>query len=560
MSGRKAGGAKLSSGSRHLRGARTSHNPLQPNIHRRRLDAKGRRQPTRFDQGLARVVPTVRHQAKHPPAKPHRSALTGTRGDHRSPVDQTLSPKRCHQPLADRINRIQAGIESFHPASLTSVAVSTKNQKRHLWIGTSREALSDSLWFLPMGLAAGYGVLALVIVAFDSALAAWVPYTFVGGASSAQDLLSTIAAAILSMATLGLSITIVALQLASQQFSPRVMRTFFRDRGTKVAIGMLLGTFVYSILVLRSVVPQSEAMEAFVPSVAVSGAFLLTLISLGVFIYYVDHVAHAIRVVHIIEAVAEETRETLGALMGPGTVPDPTTLPSGPPDAVLNNHRRPGIVTDIDSAGLVALARRHHCCLGIVPYVGDFVPLRAPLARVWFDPGHSGMPTPEQLGDHVALGRERTMGQDAAFGFRQLVDIAEKALSPAMNDPTTAVQAIDQIHDLLRRLATADYPTGYYLDEPGALRAMRPLHRWDDYLDLALTEIRQYGATSVQVQRRLRALLADLTEATRDAPERARPITRHLELLELSVLTGLPEGDRELARVPDEQGLGGGPH
>ena len=152
------------------------------------------------------------------------------------------------------------------------------------------------------------------------------------------------------------------------------------------------------------------------------------------------------------------------------------------------------------------------------------------------------------------------MGQDAAFGFRQLVDIAEKALSPAMNDPTTAVQAIDQIHDLLRRLATADYPTGYYVDEPGALRAMRPLHRWDDYLDLALTEIRQYGATSVQVQRRLRALLADLTEATRDAPERARPITRHLELLELSVLTGLPEGDRELARVPDEQGLGGGPH
>lgn len=111
------------------------------------------------------------------------------------------------------------------------------------------------------------------------------------------------------MATLGLSITIVALQLASQQFSPRVMRTFFRDRGTKVAIGMLLGTFVYSILVLRSVVPQSEAMEAFVPSVAVSGAFLLTLISLGVFIYYVDHVAHAIRVVHIIEAVAEETRK-----------------------------------------------------------------------------------------------------------------------------------------------------------------------------------------------------------------------------------------------------------
>jgi len=153
------------------------------------------------------------------------------------------------------------------------------------------------------------------------------------------------------------------------------------------------------------------------------------------------------------------------------------------------------------------------------------------------------------------------MGQDVAFGFRQLVDIAEKALSPGINDPTTAVQALDQIHDLLRRLAVAEYPTGYYVDEPGALRAMRPTHRWEDYLDLGLTEIRQYGAGSVQVQRRLSAVLADLSLATADAPLRAVPVDEHRKLLDRSIIAGLADPhDRALALIPDEQGLGGGPH
>ena len=183
------------------------------------------------------------------------------------------------------------------------MAVSTRNTKRYLWIGSVREVLSNSLWFVPLLLIVGYGILAQAIVAFDGALENWVPYSFTGGATSAQDLLSTIAAAILSMSTLVLSVTIVALQLASQQFSPRVMRTFFRDRGTKVAIGMLLGTFVYSILVLRAVVPRSDSLDQFVPSVAISVGFALTLVSLGVFIFYVNHVAHAIRVVHILSLI-----------------------------------------------------------------------------------------------------------------------------------------------------------------------------------------------------------------------------------------------------------------
>ena len=441
------------------------------------------------------------------------------------------------------------------------MAVSTRNTKRYLWIGSVREVLSNSLWFVPLLLIVGYGILAQAIVAFDGALENWVPYSFTGGATSAQDLLSTIAAAILSMSTLVLSVTIGALQLASQQFSPRVMRTFFRDRGTKVAIGMLLGTFVYSILVLRAVVPRSDSLDQFVPSVAISVGFALTLVSLGVFIFYVNHVAHAIRVVHIIESVAIETRATIGHLIGAGTVPDPATLPGGPPDVVLGNPQRPGMVTGIDNAGLVALARQHRCCIGVVPYVGDFVPFGAPLARVWFDPGHEDAPSAEQVRDHIALSRERTMGQDVAFGFRQLVDIAEKALSPGINDPTTAVQALDQIHDLLRRLAVAEYPTGYYVDEPGALRAMRPTHRWEDYLDLGLTEIRQYGAGSVQVQRRLSAVLADLSLATADAPLRAVPVDEHRKLLDRSIIAGLADPhDRALALIPDEQGLGGGPH
>ena len=139
------------------------------------------------------------------------------------------------------------------------MAVSTRNTKRYLWIGSVREVLSNSLWFVPLLLIVGYGILAQAIVAFDGALENWVPYSFTGGATSAQDLLSTIAAAILSMSTLVLSVTIVALQLASQQFSPRVMRTFFRDRGTKVAIGTQAGKLDLIDLIL--VPPMAEPTE-----------------------------------------------------------------------------------------------------------------------------------------------------------------------------------------------------------------------------------------------------------------------------------------------------------
>ncbi|MEZ5381659.1 MAG: DUF2254 domain-containing protein [Microthrixaceae bacterium] len=437
------------------------------------------------------------------------------------------------------------------------MSLSDDNPKRYIRIGALRELLSNSLWFIPMLLVLTYGLAAELLVTHDRSMTEWVPYAFSGGPSSAQDLLSTIAAAILTMSTLVLSVTIVALQLASQQFSPRVMRAFFRDSGTKVAIGMLLGTFVYSLVVLRAVVPETATLDPFVPGAAVSVGFLLTLVALGMFIYYINHVAHSIRVVYIVDAVASETRGAIGRMMIGGSVPDPAAIPSRPPDHVVPNARNAGLVTDVDTAGLVGLARLHHCCIGVVPHVGDFVPHGAPIARVWHDPGHDDCPTASQICERLALSKERTMSQDVAFGFRQLVDIAERALSPAVNDPTTAVQAIDQIHDLLRRLVGASFPTGYYGDADGALRAFRPMHTWDDYVEVAFTEIRRYGHDSLQVHRRLRAAIADLLEVAGDDDTFTEPLIEQRRRLDRSARDGLPDSaDRRLAMQGDEQGLG----
>ena len=149
------------------------------------------------------------------------------------------------------------------------------------------------------------------------------------------------------------------------------------------------------------------------------------------------------------------------------------------------------------------------------------------------------------------------MSQAVAFGFRQLVDIAERALSPAVNDPTTAVQAIDQIHDLLRRLVGAEFPTGYYCDVDGALRALRPTHNWDDYVEVAFTEIRRYGHDSLQVHRRMRAAISDLLEAAGDDDASAGPLIEQRRRLDRAARDGLSDtADRRLAMQGDEQGLG----
>ncbi|HEX2575496.1 MAG TPA: DUF2254 domain-containing protein [Aquihabitans sp.] len=411
------------------------------------------------------------------------------------------------------------------------------------------ERVRNGLWFIP-------GVMVLVAALGATALVAFershddLPLRFGGGASSAQDLMATIAASTLTMATLVLSITIVALQLASQQFSPRVMRTFLRDTGTKIALGTFLSTTVFALLVLRQVRPGSADRAAFVPGLAVSLGFVLALAALAAFVYYLNHVAHSIRAVHIMEAVAAESRAAIRDMAHDHTPLSPGEWPDRPPDVVLGSEQPPGALVGIDEDDLVELAEAHRVRLRIVPHVGDYLPSGIPVVEVWCEAGSSAPPLDEVL-RHIGVGRERTMRQDVAFGLRQLVDIAEKALSPAVNDPTTAVQAIDRLHDLLRRIGRHPDPVGVYRDRSGVPRLDMPLHGWDEYVHLAFDEIRQYGGGALQVQARLRSAIDDLRTVVADDPDRVAALEAQRVMLDRAARECfVDEADRRRAGAP----------
>jgi uncharacterized membrane protein len=418
-----------------------------------------------------------------------------------------------------------------------------------------REWLRGGLWFIPALSAAVAVVTAVIVITIDAALGQsdQTPLAFSGGPSSAQLVLSLIAGAVLTFTAVVFSITIVALQLASSQFSPRVLRTFLRDRGSKVALGGFIATFLYAVIVLMAIRDEGPGREPFVPGDAVTLAFLQVFATIVAFVYYVNHIAQSIRAVNIIESVARETRRAIDDSY-PLDRPDPGVAiecPIGLPSQVIHSDRA-GALTGVDEDDLIVAASRHDCVLKLVPSIGDYLPCGAVVFEVH---GGDGALPPEEVMRSVGLGIERTMNQDVAFGFRQLVDIAEKALSPAINDPTTAVQAIDRLHDLLRILVARPVPSGRLLSRSGRLRLVVPVPDWRSFVALAFSEIRHYGAGAIQVDRRLRAALLDLLDV---APlDRQEPLRRELKLLDAAVERSFPDmEDQDTAHHADHQGLG----
>lgn len=414
-------------------------------------------------------------------------------------------------------------------------------------IARLREYLRSSLWFIP-----SLCVIAAIALAFgsaqlDFALAEDMPgLVFLEvGAASARTFLSALSSSMISLTALVFSITIVVLQLASSQFSPRVLRTFFRDRRTQFSLGVFVATFTYSMLVLR------EVGDGQVPQISISIAFLLALLSIAVFVSYIHHVADSIRVSSIVQAIASEARSLIRTIYDHDASMDPpVAAPEGVPRAIIRAPR-PGVVSVVDRDGLVEAAARAGCIFKLLPQVGQFVAYGAPLLEVH----GTGEPDVPRVLEYVELSRDRTMQQDVAFGFRQLVDIAERSLSPAVNDPTTAVEALDQIHDLLRRIAARPFPSGQRLDSAGALRLVYPVVAWEDYVHLAVDEIRVYGHMSIQVMRRLREMLEDL--ATVAVGERRDILVQELREVDLAVEEAFTRAhDRERTRArPERSGV-----
>jgi uncharacterized membrane protein len=291
-------------------------------------------------------------------------------------------------------------------------------------------------------------------------------------------------------------------------------------------------------------------------------AIVLTMFSVGAGLFLIDYLAKELRPVRMLARTADRGRaviehvypDFLSKLPGAGDdVLSSPRLPWREPGETVERVGRSMVLLAIDLKGIACLAREAGCVIDIVPQVGDFVARGDPLFRV--HPALHGIPV-SKLAASLAFGNERTYEQDPTFAFRVLVDVAAKALSPAINDPTTAVLAIDQIHHLLRQVGRRRLDTGEVRDPDGTLRVVFRTPDWEDFVLLALTEVRQYGSGSIQVARRLRAMLENLLGAV--PPARAVLLRDQLRLLNNDVARSFVEPeDRQSAGYADYQGMGG---
>ncbi len=379
-------------------------------------------------------------------------------------------------------------------------------------------------------------------------------------ASWGSGFLENISAATLTFLGVVFTLTLVALQLASSQLSPRVIRTFVRSGITRVAFGTLLAAFAYSVTAL--VLSHGRSGPAVSRAVVVAAA--LVAVSLVVFLRYVAAMMELLQVVDVIAAVAGETKAAVAASWQPSPAcrpapapvraggPVPLRLPAPPGRPRWGRRRAYGRVLGVDHARLAGLARRRDCLIELTVRMGEFVPGGGAFAAVYpAGPGGAAPVTAREVAAAVNFGRGRTLYQDPAFGLRQLADIAAQALSPAVNQPTTAVLVIDSLEDVLLQLARGPRHSGCYTDPGGTVRLVIPLPGWEDCLDLAFTEITGYGAGSPQVSRRLLAAYATLEEAA--APERRPAVTARREELTRQ-LAG--DGAPRQALRPDPMGLG----
>lgn len=422
---------------------------------------------------------------------------------------------------------------------------------KHARLATEMHRLRARLWLAP----AGAAILALIAsratVAIDAQLPgerAW--FAIDVTPDGARELLSTVTSAMITFTGVVFSITIVVLQLASGQFSPRVLRTFLEDRHSHAAMAMFVGTFVYAMGVLPSIHGADSKAEPFVPYMSVLIAFVLVLASVGVFVHYIDRMAHSVRAITLIKRVSSETRHSIEQMYPErlGVAPiDSITLPDEPA-SVISNHQHGGVLAAIDEDALVALARKHDALVAVVPRLGDFIPHGAPVLRWW----GASPPFGREALSMIAIEVERTAHQDPLFGFRQLVDVAIRALSPAVNDPSTAVQVLDELHDLLRLLATRREPSSVRRDEAGVPRLVIEWPTWSSFVELALDEIRNYGGASLQVQRRSRIILDDLREVA--PPQWDAALDRQRALLDAYARREISEpSERAAVQTPRER-------
>lgn len=357
------------------------------------------------------------------------------------------------------------------------------------------EYLRGALWALPtlsvlLALAAGYGLSSVELSAHSKLV-------FQGTPDDARTLLIAIASTMATVIALVLGLTVVALQLSSTQFSPRLLRNFLRDRVNQVVLSVFVATFTYSTAGLYTVgVEASQRVDEY-PRLAVSGALVLLFGSLVMLVFFVHHLTHSIQIDEVMRSVERTTLRVIAHDLAPGS---PGPGPVAPPWATGVPAYASGWVQTVHPELLLPQAREAGVTVAATVMVGEYVVAGTPLLRIWRDTAEPAPPI-EPFQHHlrfaVRLGFERTAEQDVAFGVRQLADIAVKALSPAINDPYTAIQALEHIGVVLAKLAPRRLGGQLLTDGPATV--WMPGRDLRYYLDLATGQIRRYGSAEPRV-------------------------------------------------------------
>jgi uncharacterized membrane protein len=408
-----------------------------------------------------------------------------------------------------------------------------------------RHYMRNSIWIIPV-VAMTAAVMVVALLHWFEAKMGWQAEL---DADTMRVVLGGLADAMFTLIVFVCSSLLLVVQLASAQLTPRIIAVLLRNPITKLTLSMFVYTFTFAMAALiriRSTVPPLTAEIAAFNSLTCLAAFL----------FLIDRVSRLLRPSGALQAVASEAHQVINSVYprrlheSPGKLAESVDL-SGTTPALTVRSPKNGVVLAFDVKGLVLLSSRHDCVIALVPQVGDFVAPGDPLFQIY---GRAELPS-DCLYQSIALGAERTMEQDPAFAFRVVVDIASKGLSPAINDPTTAVLAIDQIHHLLRHVGNRCLDDEQVRDAKGRVRLVYRTPDWEDFVTLAVTEIRQYGRESIQVVRRLRAMLENLIQTLPES--RAPPLRQQLALLHRSAerLFTEPE-ERALAEVSDSQGVG----
>ena len=411
-----------------------------------------------------------------------------------------------------------------------------------------RSYLRSSLWIIPVFAGMAERIFRAIVEAIE-AHTGWAWFDL--GIEGAKALCSTVITLSLSFVVFTFGSLLVAIQVASGQYTPRVIATtLLRDNVIRYTVALFVFTLLFAV---RAV----NRLEGNVPQLFLCMVALLGLICLAAFLFLIDYAARLLRPVSLVKRVGDEGLRVIESVYPEKVASEPVTNTTpegvGPVEQTILHRGRSAVVLAVNLPSLVEEAKKANGVIEFAPQVGDFVGAGEPLFLLH---GNAAAIDDELLRGCVIFGSERTLDQDPLFAIRILVDIAIKALSAAINDPTTAVLAIDQLHRLLRSAGRRNLRTDYVLDQSATLRVIFRTPDWADFVHLAFVEIRFYGASNIQIARRLRAMIINLANTL--PPVRHAALRQELDLLDrtLDKLYVLPE-DLALARIPDTQGLGG---